>query len=93
MPTQDEFNAFLAALNVHDWWFEFTSDQAKYEAGRDRQKQLEDLSVKHQAFQEAFSAYHELKFGEGSETYRTLQFNERIEALSRRVKRHQLEAA
>ena len=52
-----EFNAYVAALASHDWYFEDSSDQSVWRRGRDSARALATKAAMNDLFLEALYAY------------------------------------
>lgn len=58
-------------LKRHDWWYEMSDDNSKFEAGDKQQRRLDRLkttSPEHRSLYYAMTLYH--KHGEGNEPTR-----------------------
>lgn len=57
MPTLEEFNAYVAALTHHDWYFDYSDDIRVWRAGKTAHTALEQTAKEHNEYQEAFNAW------------------------------------
>lgn len=51
------FNAFIAALAIHDWYYAYSDDNRIYRRGREKEQELNAEANTNENYRAAFNAY------------------------------------
>lgn len=57
MPTLNDFNEYIKALNQHDWYFEYSDDGSVYKAGQANLIKLTNKANEHTMYSELFTSH------------------------------------
>lgn len=64
--TLEQFDAYLAQLRQHDWFFDFSDDGYVWRRGRAARDALNATAKQHPALQQVFDLYHASVFNAAS---------------------------